>query len=134
MEHFKNKRRLIKELPFAKVGDILEKMNGGIWIKGGRTYYSSHSTSDNATNILEKNEEELVNTLWDNDNWFQPLEKYTFYIGSDNKNQVVLKSKETVDTDTLDTIVKFTQQLLDKELEKYWHSKGHREYPIEEIL
>ncbi len=71
-----NKRRLLKDLPFDGCG------KGVIIWKGGRghggkysisnkeTYYSTGGSSSNGLTLFDKNEEEIIDLIWDNKDWF----------------------------------------------------------------
>lgn len=71
-----NKRRLLKDLPFdgCKKDTVIYQAG---WGHGGRysishkeTYYSTGGSSSNGLTAFEKNEEEIIDLIWDNPEWF----------------------------------------------------------------
>ena len=71
---YKNKKRLLKDLPFGdlKIGKVLDRVNGSYQITRFPTYYKEGGSSDNATSILDETEKNIIDLVWDNEDWFEP--------------------------------------------------------------
>jgi hypothetical protein len=67
------KKRLLKDLPFdnLKKGDVLCRVNGSYQIELGETFYSSGRSSHNGVIVLDSLSQEIVDMIWDNNNWFE---------------------------------------------------------------
>ena len=66
------KKRLLKDLPFGNLNKraVLTKDNGGYYIERGETIYKGGGSSHNGWNTLDDKECEIVNVIWDNEEWF----------------------------------------------------------------
>ncbi len=66
------KKRLLKDLPFGNLnkGTVLTKRNGGYYLECGETLYKSGGSSHNGWLTLDDKECEIVNMIWDNEEWF----------------------------------------------------------------
>jgi len=67
------KKRLLKDLPFGdlKKDTVLHKVNGGYQENRGNTYYEEGGSSSNGIYVCEKNEQEIIDLIWENPEWFQ---------------------------------------------------------------
>jgi len=116
-----NKRRLLKDLPFGhlKIGDVIWKGgrgHGGQYsISNFNTYYETGGDSSNGIKCFEKNEEEILNTIWDNEEWFEDADiNHIDFICK--KDEIVLKFKP-IDKEEIEVLVKGIIHIL-PELEK----------------
>lgn len=72
-----NKRRLLKDLPFdhCKKGVVLWKGSrgtGGTYsVTGRKTFYSGGGSSDNGIWVFDRQTEEILDLIWNNDEWFE---------------------------------------------------------------
>lgn len=66
------KKRLLKDLPFADLnaGTVLYKVNSDYQISRGETFYGTGGSSDNGIIVLDKNEKEIVDEIFDKADWF----------------------------------------------------------------
>jgi hypothetical protein len=66
------KKRLLKDLPFGnlKKGDVLAHYNSGYHKRFFDTFYSTGGSSSAGVNVFEKSEEEILDTIWENEEWF----------------------------------------------------------------
>lgn len=69
-----NEKRLLKDLPFEnlKAGTVIIKRNSGYEIPSFPTYYDVGGSSSNGTQcIYNGSEKDIINTVWDNEDWFE---------------------------------------------------------------
>ena len=77
MDEFKNKKRLLKDLPFSDltVGTVIWKggrgHGGEFSVSNGKTYYKCGGSSDNGIRVFEQNEEDILDTIWEDKKWFE---------------------------------------------------------------
>lgn len=67
-------KRLLKDLPFEdlKKGTVLIKRNGSYEIPTFETYYDTGGSSSGGTYVFENSsEQEIIDTIWDNPEWFE---------------------------------------------------------------
>ncbi len=67
------KKRLLKDLPFGNLtkGTVLDEVNDSYQIESFPNYYSGLLSSENAMQVLEKSEREIVDEIWENEEWFE---------------------------------------------------------------
>ncbi len=72
-----NKRRLVKDLPFdgLSVGTVLWKggrgHGGNYSVSNIPTFYESGGSSDNGIHVFDKSVEDILDVIWDNEEWFE---------------------------------------------------------------
>jgi accessory colonization factor AcfC len=112
-----NKRRLLKDLPFGelKKGRVLYKggrgHGGNYSISRGNTYYSTGGSSDNGITVFDKSEESILDTIWDNEEWFEDaVLKHIDFIPS--STSITLKF-DPIDIDEVEDLTKGIIHILD---------------------
>ena len=112
------KKRLLKDLPFGNLtkGDVLYQVNSSYQISGGQCYYSTGGSSSNGTQVLDKNEKEIIDTIWDNDNWFEEATlKHLDFIPK--KDSITIRF-DSMDIEDVESLVKGIIHILPKLDEK----------------
>lgn len=103
------KRRLKKDLPFGNLdkGIVLYSVNSGYQISGGETFYSTGGSSDNGTQVLDEKEKEIVDMIWDNEEWFEDSTlKHLDFIPKRDSIEIRFESMD------IDDVIDFTKGLI----------------------
>ena len=66
------KKRLLKDLPFGHLNknSVLTKNGCGYFIDNGVVLYTQGGGADNGKTVFEKEEEDIIDMIWDNPDWF----------------------------------------------------------------
>jgi len=101
-----NKRRLLKDLPFDRFtkGTVVESVNGGYQINGGKTFYEGGGSSDNGTWSAIDAQYDVIETVWDNKDWFEVAKlKHIKFVP---KKESITLHFESLDLDDVETLTK----------------------------
>jgi hypothetical protein len=106
------KKRLLKDLPFENLvaGTVLYRVNGSYQIDSFKRYYESGGSSSGPTNVMDKSEKEVIDVIWDNEDWFESAElKHVDIVLS--MDSVTLRFK-TMSADDVESFAKGIQRIL----------------------
>lgn len=106
------KKRLLKDLPFEKlvVGTVLYRVNGSYQIDSFNTYYDMGGSSSGPTTVMDKAEKEIIDVIWDNEDWFEAADlKHIDIVLA--RNSLTLRFK-TMSAEDVESFTKGIQRIL----------------------
>lgn len=119
-----NKRRLLKDLPFDHCikGTVIYKASrghgGNYSISNKTTFYETGGSSSNGLWAFEKNQEEIIDLIWDNEKWFEDADlKHIDFITT--PTSVTLRFS-SIDIEEAEELTKGLIHILPKLAEKGW--------------
>ena len=99
-----HKRRLLKDLPFGnlKKDSVIVYINNSYRINNGDTYYKEGGSSSNGISIFDESEENILNAIWDNPEWFEDaVLEHIDFIPSNTSITLRFKAMDIEDVETL---------------------------------
>lgn len=108
-----NKRRLLKDLPFAnlKKGVVINFINNSYSIHNGDTFYIGGGSSSNGISMFEKSEEDILDTIWNNSEWFE--DAVLTHIDFIPRNNSITLKFDSIDIEEAEALTKGIIHILD---------------------
>jgi hypothetical protein len=118
-------KRLIKDLPFMKRDTVWVKCNNTYQMNNGETQHSGNLFSYSSNGIVQLNEiaKDLVDTIWDNEKWFEDADFSEAKWRVEDKIEIYFDN--AVDKEKLISIAKIMYMILKENFRATAIDMGH---------